>query len=284
MEDMKALVIPKGTEILEQHGKIYLFSPNNFGSLHSFVQGQKRLDEDTTRKLYRQIVRLVAFCHAIGIVVRDLKLRKFVFLDKEQTTLGLSSVKDLVVLDDPTDDQLSDRHGCPAYVSPEILDLQQKTYSGKAADVWSLGVLLFVMLLGRYPFYDSTPAGLFGKIREGTFSIPAELSLSLEVRFLIRGLLRRAPKERPSAEYLMEVPWFDREASPTPQAPGSLTELAAAAATGARGTATGYTGNLSHYQERIIQRMSARKSMSCDDQVVPTFTPSAKKKSSKRKY
>lgn len=65
-----------------------------------------------------------------------------------RTHLKLESLEDAVVLDDPAEDLLQDKRGCPAYVSPEILKANT-TYSGKAADMWSLGVILYTMLVGR---------------------------------------------------------------------------------------------------------------------------------------
>lgn len=65
-----------------------------------------------------------------------------------RTTLKLESLEDAVVLDDPEEDLLQDKRGCPAYVSPEILRAS-RTYSGRAADMWSLGVILYTMLVGR---------------------------------------------------------------------------------------------------------------------------------------
>lgn len=65
-----------------------------------------------------------------------------------RTTLKLESLEDAVVLDDPEEDLLQDKRGCPAYVSPEILRAHT-TYSGRAADMWSLGVILYTMLVGR---------------------------------------------------------------------------------------------------------------------------------------
>ena len=65
-----------------------------------------------------------------------------------RTHLKLESLEDAVILDNPSEDLLQDKRGCPAYVSPEILRANT-TYSGKAADMWSLGVILYTMLIGR---------------------------------------------------------------------------------------------------------------------------------------
>lgn len=65
-----------------------------------------------------------------------------------RTQLKLETLEDAVLLDDPEDDILQDKRGCPAYVSPEILRSYAR-YSGRAADMWSLGVILYTMLVGR---------------------------------------------------------------------------------------------------------------------------------------
>lgn len=57
-------------------------------------------------------------------------------------------MEDAVTFDDPADDILTEKRGCPAYVSPEILN-PNSTFSGKAADMWSMGVILYTMLIGR---------------------------------------------------------------------------------------------------------------------------------------
>jgi tribbles-like protein len=62
--------------------------------------------------------------------------------------IKLESLEDAVILDSDGDDLLSDKHGCPAYVSPEILRCNAR-YSGRAADMWGLGVMLYTMLVGR---------------------------------------------------------------------------------------------------------------------------------------
>uniref|UniRef100_A0A182NNX6 Protein kinase domain-containing protein n=1 Tax=Anopheles dirus TaxID=7168 RepID=A0A182NNX6_9DIPT len=121
------------------------------------------------------------------------------------TQLKLESLEDAVVLDDPAEDLLQDKRGCPAYVSPEILRANT-TYSGKAADMWSLGVILYTMLVGRYPFNDSEHASLFAKISRGQFTVPD--CLSSKARCMIRALLRRDPEERIASEDVLFHPWL----------------------------------------------------------------------------
>uniref|UniRef100_A0A182Q6S4 Protein kinase domain-containing protein n=1 Tax=Anopheles farauti TaxID=69004 RepID=A0A182Q6S4_9DIPT len=121
------------------------------------------------------------------------------------THLKLESLEDAVVLDDPSEDLLQDKRGCPAYVSPEILRANT-TYSGKAADMWSLGVILYTMLVGRYPFNDSEHASLFAKISRGQFTVPD--CLSSKARCMIRALLRRDPEERIASEDVLYHPWL----------------------------------------------------------------------------
>lgn len=101
---------------------------------------------------------------------------------------------------------LSDKHGCPAYVSPEILSVSKGCYSAKQADCWSLGVILYTLLVGRYPFHDTNPSVLFCKIRRGTYVIPD--SLSSNAKCLIRSLMRREPSQRLSAEDVLSHRWF----------------------------------------------------------------------------
>jgi serine/threonine protein kinase len=101
-----------------------------------------------------------------------------------RTTLKLESLEDAVVLDDPEEDLLQDKRGCPAYVSPEILRAH-RTYSGRAADMWSLGVILYTMLVGRcvldvkYDDYLGQKCSFDSIIYEGAASSPASVGLTV---------------------------------------------------------------------------------------------------------
>ncbi len=121
----------------------------------------------------------------------------------------LENLDDACVLDaDALNDQLSDRHGCPAYVSPEILAAADSTYSGFAADIWSLGVVLYTMLVGRYPFHDADPIALFRMIRQCRYVVPRRV-MSEQAECLLRWILRSNPQERPSSSEILAHPWFE---------------------------------------------------------------------------
>uniref|UniRef100_A0A8C8R5N5 Tribbles pseudokinase 3 n=1 Tax=Pelusios castaneus TaxID=367368 RepID=A0A8C8R5N5_9SAUR len=191
-------------EVIQGDQNVYIFFPPGRGDMHSHVRRCKRLPEGEAAALFRQMAGAVAHCHDHGVVLRDLKLRKFVFVDRARTKLVLENLEDSCLLSGP-DDSLADKHGCPAYVGPEILSAKN-SYSGKAADVWSLGVVLYTMLVGRYPFLDTEPAMLFSRIRRGVFSIPD--GLSPKARCLVRCLLRKNPSERLTAQEILLHPWL----------------------------------------------------------------------------
>ncbi|KAI5248008.1 Tribbles-like 3 [Manis pentadactyla] len=196
--------VARPAEVLAGTRYLYTFFPRSHGDMHSLVRRCRGLPEPRAAVLFRQMAATLAHCHQHGLILRDLKLRRFVFTDCERTKLVLENLEDACVLTGP-DDSLWDKHACPAYVGPEILS-SRASYSGKAADVWSLGVALFTMLAGHYPFQDSEPALLFGKIRRGAFTLPDSLSAS--ARCLVRCLLRREPAERLTAAGILLHPWL----------------------------------------------------------------------------
>ncbi|KAM8916413.1 tribbles homolog 2-like [Spinachia spinachia] len=186
---------------------VYVFLPGHYGDMHAYVRSRKRLGEEEAGLLFAQMLNAVMHCHHRGVVLRDLKLRRFVFTDEYRTRLTLLGLDDCIVLHgNRGDDSLTDRHGCPAYVSPELLTNGSGSYAGRAADVWSLGVSLYTMLMGRYPFQDTQPAALFAKIRRGAFGVPQWLSP--RAKCLVGCMLRKAPGERLTASELLMHPWL----------------------------------------------------------------------------
>lgn len=97
-----------------------------------------------------------------------------------RTQIRFNNLLDLWVAPDLVNDEMTQRHVCPAYVAPEILDVRASLYAGRPADVWSLGVLMFILLIGRYPFYEANnnPTALFKRIKARRFSFPVNNYIS----------------------------------------------------------------------------------------------------------
>lgn len=172
------------------------------GDLLKYVASQGRLSEPEARDLFEQIVEAVAFCHHHNVVHRDIKL-PVLLLDSTCKKIYLSGFRYAEVLQN-ANQLLTDRRGSPAYVSPEML--QSKMYSGQCADIWSLGVVLFVMLCGTYPFVDRDPRQLFEKIMHAKINLPQWLSPN--ARDLLNRLLCRNPMTRATLQEVMTHPWM----------------------------------------------------------------------------
>jgi tribbles-like protein len=188
---------------------VYALFEANYGDLHSYMKEKKKLSELEARKLFKQCVKCVSDCHAHGILVRDIKLKKFVFLDAERTRLGLLNLDECLLLDENAEnDFITSQQGCPPYVSPEVLNSQHESYSGMLSDSWSLGVVLYTLLFGRYPFHHQVIASMFARIARGKFQIPPSSGLTLEAKILLRSLIRLRPDERMLPRDILCHSWF----------------------------------------------------------------------------
>ncbi|CAH1800012.1 unnamed protein product [Owenia fusiformis] len=169
-------------------------------NLQHYVIKEKKLTEREAVIIFYDIVRVVENLHKKNIVHRDLKLGNMM-LNKRSLRVTITNFclgKHLVCEDDP----LKDQRGSPAYISPDVLS--GKPYLGKPSDMWALGVVLFTMLYGQFPFYDSDPIKLFKKIKTADFTIPP-LGVQDSTSGLIKQLLVLDPKERLTASQVLEA-------------------------------------------------------------------------------
>ncbi|XP_071955460.1 serine/threonine-protein kinase 40-like [Antedon mediterranea] len=170
-------------------------------NLQHYVIREKKLCERETIVIFYDIVRIVESLHKKNIVHRDLKLGNMV-LNKKTHRITLTNFclgKHLV----SEKDLLKDQRGSPAYISPDVLS--GKPYLGKPSDMWALGVVLFTMLFGQFPFYDIVPDELFRKIKAAEFSIPNDGRVSESNCALIRGLLVLDPTRRLTASQVLDA-------------------------------------------------------------------------------
>ncbi|XP_078435816.1 CBL-interacting serine/threonine-protein kinase 1-like isoform X1 [Wolffia australiana] len=179
------------------------------GELFERIASGGRLSEREARKIFQQIVDAVSYCHDKGIYHRDLKPEN-VLLDAKGNVkisdFGLSALPQHL----GRDGLLHTTCGSPNYVAPEVL--ANRGYDGAAADIWSCGVILYVILTGHLPFDDINLGVLYQKIFKGETYIPKWLSPG--ARRLIQRILDPNPKSRITVEGIKSDDWFKQGYSP----------------------------------------------------------------------
>ncbi|RHY24943.1 hypothetical protein DYB32_008606 [Aphanomyces invadans] len=191
MEKLDHPYIIRLFETIETPTKLHIVMENvssDVGNLCEFVKRQKRLAEDDAGLLFMQVLSAVMYMHSMQLVHRDIKLEN-ILLDRYGNTklvdFGFSAVQ-------TTSKPFSTFCGTPCYMAPEII--HRKTYWGQPVDVWSLGVLLFAMLCGYFPFRARNYNDLYRKIVKGGFDIPG--FVTPDAHALLRGMLEGDPSKR----------------------------------------------------------------------------------------
>ncbi|XP_026457085.1 CBL-interacting protein kinase 18-like [Papaver somniferum] len=162
-----------------------------------------KLKEDVARKYFQQLVSAVDFCHSRGVYHRDLKPENLLLDDNgnlKVSDFGLSALAEST----RQDGLLHTTCGTPAYVAPEVIS--RHGYDGVKADIWSCGVILFVLLAGYLPFQDANLMEMYRKIGRGEFKFPNWFPA--DVRRLLSKILIPNPYERISMAKIMESSWF----------------------------------------------------------------------------
>ncbi|KAL5806761.1 hypothetical protein ACOSQ4_029494 [Xanthoceras sorbifolium] len=197
--------IVKLYEVLATKTKIYFVVEFAKGGELFAKVSRGRFSEDLSRRYFQQLISTVGYCHSRGVFHRDLKPENLLLdenWDLKVSDFGLSAVRDQI----RPDGLLHTLCGTPAYVAPEIL--AKKGYDGAKVDVWSCGVVLFVLIAGYLPFNDSNLMVMYRKIYKGEFRCPKWTSPDLN-RFLHR-LLDTNPSTRITVDEILCDPWFKK--------------------------------------------------------------------------
>ncbi|KAL7108183.1 hypothetical protein ACP275_06G098700 [Erythranthe tilingii] len=164
-----------------------------------------RYTEEDARKIVVQMLSVVAFCHLQGVVHRDLKPENFLFATKDED--AQMKVIDFGLSDFIRPDQrLNDIVGSAYYVAPEVL---HRSYSSEA-DIWSIGVITYILLCGSRPFWARTESGIFRSVLRADpnfFDAPWP-SVSVEAKDFVKRLLNRDHRKRMTAAQALTHPWL----------------------------------------------------------------------------
>ncbi|CAL5412533.1 unnamed protein product [Camellia sinensis] len=182
---------------------------NQFHAMSSSQASKGRLKEDEARKYFQQLINAVDYCHSRGVCHRDLKPENLL-LDAngalKVSDFGLSALPQQV----REDGLLHTTCGTPNYVAPEVIN--NKGYDGANADLWSCGVILFVLMAGYLPFEEPNLMALYKKIFKADFTCPPWFSSS--AKKLIKRILDPNPLTRITIAEVIENDWFKKGYKP----------------------------------------------------------------------
>ncbi|CAA6667538.1 unnamed protein product [Spirodela intermedia] len=189
-------------EVLASRTKIYIVLEFiTGGELFDKIIHRGRLSENDARRYFQQLIDGVDYCHSKGVYHRDLKPENLLLDSRGNLKIsdfGLSALPPQGVC------LLHTTCGTPNYVAPEVL--QHKGYNGALADVWSCGVILYVLLAGCLPFDEVDLPTLYNKIGKAEFSFPSWFSVG--AKSLIRRILDPNPETRVQILDIREDEWF----------------------------------------------------------------------------
>ncbi|KAK5268025.1 Serine/threonine-protein kinase [Exophiala xenobiotica] len=177
-----------------------LFEYVNGGQMLDYIIAHGRLKEKQARKFGRQIASALDYCHRNSIVHRDLKIENIL----------ISKNGDIKIIDFGLSNLFSPRSllktfcGSLYFAAPELLQARQ--YTGPEVDVWSFGIVLYVLVCGKVPFDDQSMPQLHAKIKRGVVDYPQWLTA--ECKNIISRMLVVDPKERASLQEIMNHPWM----------------------------------------------------------------------------
>lgn len=208
MKMVKHETVVKLYEVLASRTKIFIvLELITGGELFDKIVAEGRFDENTARYYFRQLIKGVKYCHGQGVCHRDLKPENLL-LDQNAnlkiSDFGLSALYTGSADDEGRATLLHTTCGTPNYVAPEVLN--DKGYDGRAADIWSSGVILYVLLAGFLPFDEPHMSALFRKIQKAEFTYPSWFSP--QVRALLDTILVADPAARATIADIEANPWF----------------------------------------------------------------------------
>ena len=175
------------------------------GELFDRIVKKTYYNEKEARDLILILINTIGYCHSKNIVHRDLKPENLLLSGfEDDSNIKLADFGFAIQTDGYV--SLKTQCGTPGYVAPEILSTQKY---GRSVDMWSIGVITYILLGGYPPFHDDNQKILFQKIKNADYEFHEEYwcEVSEEAKDLIRHLLKVNPVERYTAEEALNHPW-----------------------------------------------------------------------------
>jgi len=189
----------------EDAENIYVFLEyNKGGDLYSLVEKRGRLSEDLSKRIMKQVVSALSYCHQNNVCHRDIKLENILYSgDDKDIKVKLIDFGFASII--PSEEYLfKDFPGSMLYAAPELLE--GTPYNARISDVYSMGVLFYIMLYGRYPFFSESNVELLEMIQ--TSRAEFDHSISPIACDLVSRMLTCDPSKRITVDEIMMHPWF----------------------------------------------------------------------------
>jgi hypothetical protein len=182
-----------------------------YGNLATFLENfPSGLPNEIIKNFFKQICKMVKFCHSRNIIFRRIDLSFFVFVDTNMDKIRYFGLDNFTFCPEDSrfgidSDLILSKLVSVHYASPEIF-LGDQWYSGKAADIWSLGVILYCLSCGEFPFDNSSLLNLLNSIQMDQVVIRSSIPLGAQI--LIKSLMQQNPNARPSIDLILNNKWL----------------------------------------------------------------------------
>ncbi|KAG7669363.1 hypothetical protein KSW81_007518 [Nannochloris sp. 'desiccata'] len=200
-------------EVMSSKDKIFMVMELvTGGDLFDKIAVEGPMKEPAAKTIFIQLLSALHYCHSQGIFHRDLKPENVLLSsegDVKLSDFGLGAIRQEDTINSAG--LLNTICGTPNYAAPEVL--ARKGYDGATADIWSLGVVLYVVLAGCLPFDEDDLVEMFQRISQADYETPPWLSN--EAADIIKSMLTADPSQRISLRKLWEHPWLAGIARPT---------------------------------------------------------------------